>query len=257
MKQGWKWMLWSLAGIVIIAVLFVPRISQAQSYHLFADQRTFLGIPHFLDVTSNVGFLVVGLWGLLFVLRERPEERAAFFVGTERWPYFFFFLGVLLTAFGSAYYHWAPNNARLLWDRLPMAMGFMGLLAAVLGERISPPLSNRTLGPLVGAGMGSVLYWRWTDLAGRDDLRVYGLVQFGSLALVLALCVLRPSRYTRGTDMFAVVGFYALAKIFEALDKRIFSLGEMVSGHTLKHLAAAVACYLVLHMLKLRKPLIN
>jgi hypothetical protein len=195
--------------------------------------------------------------GFAVVLKERAGEQAAFQVGTERWPYFFFFLGVLLTAFGSAYYHSEPNNARLLWDRLPMAMGFMGLLAAVLGERVSVPLSNRTLGPLVGAGMGSVLYWRWTDLAGRDDLRVYGLVQFGSLALVLVLCVLLPSRYIRGKDMFAVVGFYVLAKIFEALDKQIFSLSEMVSGHTLKHLAAAVACYLVLRMLKLRKPLID
>ena len=257
MKQRWKWMLWSLAGVVVVTVLFVPRISQAQSYHRFADQRALLGIPHFFDVTSNVGFLFVGLWGLVFVLRERPGERAAFLVGTERWPYCFFFLGVLLTAFGSAYYHWTPNNARLLWDRLPMAIGFMGLLAAVLGERVSAPLSNRTLGPLIGAGMGSVLYWRWTDLAGGDDLRVYGLVQFGSLALVLTLCVLLPSRYTRGKDMFAVVGFYALAKLFEALDNQIFSLGESVSGHTLKHLAAAVACYLVLRMLKLRRPLIN
>jgi hypothetical protein len=135
------------------------------------------------------------------------RANGAFLHPRERWPYFFFFLGVLLTAFGSTYYHWAPDNARLLWDRLPMAMGFMGLLAAVLGERMIPALASTTLAPLLGAGIGSVLYWRWTDLAGRDDLRLYGIVQFGSLALVLALCLTEPSRYTRSTNMFAVVAF--------------------------------------------------
>jgi hypothetical protein len=213
-----------------------------------------LEIPHFLDVVSNIGFLVVGLWGTVFVLREHAGAHAAFLTGRERWPYFFFFLGVLLTAFGSTYYHWAPDDARLLWDRLPMAMGFMALLAAVLGERVAPALASQTLVPLVGAGIGSVLYWRWTDLAGRDDLRLYGIVQFGSLAIVLALCLLLRSRYTRGNDMFGVVALYALAKLFEGLDKQAFALGGVISGHTLKHLTAALACCFVVRMLMMRRP---
>jgi hypothetical protein len=249
-----KWILWALAGVLAIAGAFGPRISQPLSYHQFANQRTFLGIPHFSDVVSNLGFLVVGLWGMAFVMKASSRTEGAFLHASERWPYFFFFLGVLLTAFGSAYYHWAPDNAGLVWDRLPMAVGFMGLLAAVLGERIAPSLSSRTIIPLLGGGLGSVLYWRWTDLTGRDDLRWYLIVQVGSLVLVLALCFLR-SRYTRGNDMFAVVGLYALAKVFEALDRPIFSLsGGFVSGHTLKHLAAAVACYFLLRMLMLRRP---
>jgi hypothetical protein len=153
------------------------------------------------------------------------------------------------TAFGSTYYHWAPDDARLLRDRLPMAMGFMGLLAAVLSERVAPALASQTLVPLVGAGIGSVLYWHWTDLAGRDDLRLYGLVQFGSLALLLALCLLLRSRYTRGNDMFAVVALCALAKLLEGLDKQAFASGGVISGHTLKHLTAALACYFVVRML--------
>jgi hypothetical protein len=254
MNQKWKWTVWVLAGIVAIGALFAPRIPQAQSYHHFADQRTLLAIPHFFDVVSNLGFLVVGVWGAAFVLKQNAGAGTAFLTRKERWPYFVFFLGVLLTAFGSTYYHWAPDNARLLWDRLPMAMGFMGLLAAVLGERVAAPFATRTLGPLVSAGIVSVVYWRWTDLAGRDDLRLYGLVQFGSLALVLVLCALLSARYTRGNDMFAVVGLYAFAKVCEALDKQIFALGGFVSGHTLKHLTAAAACYLVLRMLMLRRP---
>lgn len=246
-----------LAGVVAIGALFGPRIPQPQSYHRFADQRNFWAIPHFFDVVSNLGFLVVGLWGAVFTLNPNSGAETASLGRKERWPYFFFFLGVLLTAFGSAYYHWAPDDARLLWDRLPMTVGFMGLLAAVLGERVTPSLSTEMLAPLVGAGIGSVLYWRWTDLRGQDDLRMYVIVQFGSLALVLALCLLLPSRYTRGNDMFAVVGLYASAKLFESLDKQIFALGGFVSGHTLKHFAAALACYFVLRMLMLRKPLVG
>ena len=254
MNQKWKWTVWGVAAVIVIGALLGPRIPQPHSYHQFADQRNFLAIPHFFDVLSNLGFLVVGLWGIRFVLRANTGAGTAFNANRERWPYFFFFLGVLLTAFGSAYYHWAPDNARLLWDRLPMAMGFMGLLAAVLSERVAPALASQTLAPLVGAGIGSVLYWRWTDLAGRDDLRLYGIVQFGSLALVLALCLLLRSRYTRGSDMFVVVALYILAKLFEGLDKQVFAIGGVVSGHTLKHFTAALACYFVLRMLMMRRP---
>ena len=254
MDQKWKWTLWVVAGMVVVGAGFGPRIPQSESYHHFADQRTFWAIPHFFDVVSNLGFLVIGLWGATFALKANSGANEAFLVPKERWPYLFFFLGVLLTAFGSAYYHWAPDNARLLWDRLPMTMGFMGLLAAVLAERISPSLGSQTLIPLVGAGMCSALYWRWTALAGHDDLRLYVIVQFGSLALVLALCLLLPSRYTRGNDMFVVVALHALAKLFEGLDKQIYALGGFLSGHTLKHLAAAFACYFVLRMLMLRRP---
>jgi hypothetical protein len=249
----WKWALWAVLFVIGLFGVFGPRIPQAQSYHQFADQRAWLEIPHFADVASNLAFLIVGAWGVIFVLGRLPGARSASVTPRERWPYLVFFLGVLFTAFGSAYYHWAPDNARLVWDRLPMAMGFMGLLSAVLGERLAPALGNRSLAPLLCVGIGSVLYWRWTDLVGRDDLKLYGIVQFGSVALVLGICMFFPSRYSRSTDIFGVVALYALAKIFEAADKPIYSLGEVVSGHTLKHLCAAAACYLVLRMLMLRQ----
>jgi hypothetical protein len=239
---------------IVIGIPLLGPVHQSQAYHHFADQRTFLGIPRCLDVVSNIGFLIVGLWGLLFVLHAGNKESLSFLPRNERWPYVFFFLGVALTAFGSAYYHLAPDNARLIWDRLPMTVGFMALLAAVLGERVDFRLANRTLAPLMTTGVGSVLYWRWTESLGRDDLRLYGLVQFGSLVIVLLTCALLPSRYTRGGDMFVVVVLYAVAKAFEALDKQIFALGGIVSGHSLKHITAAVACFWVLRMLMKRKP---
>jgi hypothetical protein len=253
-NQTWKWVGAVLVLSMVVAAYLRGRVPQSLAYHQFADQRAFLGIPHCFNVISNLGFLFVGVWGMAFVIRARNAQASPFRSRQESWPYFVFFLGVMLTAFGSSYYHWAPDNTRLVWDRLPMAMGFMALFAAVLSERVNPLLASRTLGPFVTAGIGSVVYWRWTDVNGRDDLRLYGLVQFGSLALVLLLCATLPSRYTRGSDMFAVVGLYAAAKMFEALDKQIFALGGIVSGHTLKHLLAAIACFWVLRMLMKRQP---
>src|SRR5712692_7268164 len=185
--------------------------------------------------------------------KSSQQGEGAFLPSSERWTYFFFFVGVLLTAFGSAYYHLAPDNARLIYDRLPMAIGFMALLAAVISERVDAQLGTRLLAPLLVLGIASVLYWRWTALRGHDDLRLYGIVQFGSIAAIVLLASLWPSRFTRGRDVFVIAGLYGLAKLFEWLDKPIFALDNIVSGHTLKHLVAALGCYWVVRMLALRR----
>ena len=107
----------------------------APGYHVFADQRALGGIPRAFDVVSNALFLVVGIWGLLFLWQPRP--RSSFATEQERLPYGLFFAGVGLTGIGSAYYHFQPGDARLPWDLLPMTMSFMSLLAATIMERIS------------------------------------------------------------------------------------------------------------------------
>jgi hypothetical protein len=109
----------------IAAVFLHSPIPQSLDYHRFADRRTLLGIPNCFNVLSNVIFLVVGVLGLRFLFRGDGASAAnSFTYRSERWPYVVFFLGVTLTAFGSAYYHLAPENSRLVWDRLPMAIGF-------------------------------------------------------------------------------------------------------------------------------------
>jgi hypothetical protein len=69
------------------------------------------------------------------------------------------------------------------------------------------------------------------------------------------MALLFPPRYTFGSDLAIVAGFYLLAKVLETLDKPIFRLGQIVSGHTLKHLAAALAGYWILRMIKRRRPI--
>jgi hypothetical protein len=239
----------ALASIAIVAAL--PRIPQDPAYHHLADDRTWLGIPNALNVLSNAGFAIVGISGLVALARRgvvRLQE------GRERWAYVWFFVGIALTSLGSAYYHLAPSNARLTWDRLPMTLGFMGLLAAVLGERVDVKLGSRILVPLLGLGVASVFYWEATERTGAGDLRPYALVQFAPAPLIALLLAAWPGRYTRGGDFVAVLAVYGLAKVLEWLDRPIFELGRLVSGHTLKHLVAAAAAGLVLRMLWRRTP---
>lgn len=243
-----------LTAIIILACYMMPRIPQPQSYHLFADRRGFLGIPNFGDVMSNLPFALIGIWGLLFVLQSHPRSQAGTFVDKrERWPYLFIFVGLLLTAFGSSYYHLAPDNARLLWDRLPMTITFMSMVSAVIAERINVRLGIWLLPVLLLVGLASVMQWEWSETRGAGDLRFYAAVQAYS-ALVILLAFLFPRRYTRSADFGLVIGFYALAKALETFDKAIFATLRIVSGHTLKHLAAAGAGYCILRMLQKRKP---
>jgi hypothetical protein len=155
-----------------------------------------------------------------------------------------FFGSVALTSAGSAYYHLAPDDARLVWDRLPMTVAFMSLVAAIVAERISARAGSLLLAPLVILGIASVAYWRWSGLAGAENLRPYMAVQYGSIALVLAIAILYRSRYTHGAAIFALAAAYAVAKIVEGYDREIFQLGHWLSGHTLKHLAAAAGIWI-------------
>lgn len=257
--QDWKYLtLFATIAALLIAITLVAPIPQNENYHHFADTRSFGPIPNFLNVLSNLFFLLVGLLGIRLVLGGHKSARASLFVEpAERWPYFIFFLGVTLTAFGSGYYHANPGDARLLWDRLPMTIGFMSLLAATIDERISVKTGLRSLVPLLIFGVASVLYWNFTETGHHGDLRPYVVVQFGSLVVLLLLVALFRPRYTRGADLIVSLGIYALSKLFEAADRPIFDLAKIVSGHTLKHITAAISAYWIYRMLKLRTPVVN
>ena len=148
--------------LTVAAAFLLPAMPQPPDYHDFADQRGALGIDNFLDVVSNVAFLIAGIAGLFVVL----SGRARFEFPSERWPYAVFFLGILLTSAGSSYYHLDPNNETLFWDRLPMTIAFMSLISAQIGDRIGIRAGPALLLPLLLVGMGSVVYWILTERAG-------------------------------------------------------------------------------------------
>ncbi|HEY3073617.1 MAG TPA: ceramidase domain-containing protein [Burkholderiales bacterium] len=235
-----------------LAIALVPPIPEPRAFRELVDDRTLFGVANFWNVVSNVPFLFVGVWGLYVIARGRP---GAFVYPEEKWPYVVCFLAVALIAIGSTYYHLAPIEDRLMWDRLPIGLGFMALLSAVIAERIGVKAGLRALGPLLLAGVASVLYWRWSGQRGAENILPYALVQYGAIAAIVAIAALFPSRYTRGADVLIAVAIYAIAKLVEVLDSQIYALGHVVSGHTVKHLLAALAVWWLLRMLQLRAPL--
>ena len=240
---------WSVVFTMLcIAVAFLlPAVPQPLAYHCFADQRTLFGVHNFLNVVSNFGFLILGIAGLAVVF----GRRAHFEFRSERWPYAVFFLGVMLTSWGSGYYHLAPDNESLFWDRLPMTIVFMGLVSSQIVDRINIRAGLALLVPMLLLGLASVIYWRVTERAGVGNVLPYVIMQFYSVVIVLLLAMWSPSRYTRGNDLYWVFGWYVLSKLLEMFDAQVLAVGSVVSGHTLKHMTATMAgvtvCYMLMH----------
>jgi hypothetical protein len=240
--------------LAVVLLLFggaamVPPIAQ-DDHHETMDRRSIAGVPNGMDVLSNLLFFAVGIAGLETTVERRG--RTPFRDRWTRWPYRALFAGVLLTTFGSSWYHLAPSTARVVWDRLPMTIAFIGLLTAVIAERVNARLARLLFMPLLVAGVGSVVYWYATQLAGHGDLRAYAVVQFGSLTVVVLVLALYQCQ-DRGSSWLGLgLALYGLAKIFELSDGPIYHAVGIVSGHTLKHVTAAAAAACVVAMLRMR-----
>ncbi len=203
-----------------------------------------------MDVMSNLPFLLVGLLGFFEIRRQLAAGQ--FQEKSEKWPYLLFFIGVFLTGLGSAYYHWMPGNPRLVWDRLPMTMVIMSLVSIILMEKAGTKIGIRALGPLLAVGFASVAYWIWTEAIGQGDLRFYGFVLFYPVALIPLILYLFPKPVHGINELVKLGLFYALAKFFEAKDEWVYSVTGVISGHTLKHLLAAMSVYWIMVMLQHR-----
>jgi len=241
-----------VTAAAVIGTLAAPRIAQDPAYHLFADRRALLGIPNAANVLSNLAFLAVGLLGLRVVGARRAELLDA----RERAPWVVLFAGVVLTAVGSVVYHLSPTNASLAVDRLAMTVGFMGLFAAMITERLDVRVGVGLLLPLLVIGAATVLWWYGTELRGSGDLRPYLAVQGYPLVAIPLLLVLGRARYTGSSWLLVALALYAAAKLTEARDAAIFTAtAGVVSGHTLKHLLAALGIGVLALMLSGRRPL--
>jgi hypothetical protein len=249
--------------LVLICTLFIggyllvtAPMPQPLAYHNFADQRPLLGMPHMLNVASNLPFLVVGVWGMVFMASESSRHPGVFLRTPERCAYWIYFLGLALTGIGSSYYHANPNNDTLVWDRMALALTFMALFTAILAERLCWKLSAWLVGPLVVLGIASVLYWHWTETQGTGDLRFYFVVQFFPLVALPILFLLFKPRYTGTGDLIASLACYGVAKLLELFDATVYAQGGLVSGHTLKHLIAGLSAYFILFMLQRRRAIV-
>ncbi|KAK9286981.1 hypothetical protein L1049_015389 [Liquidambar formosana] len=241
---------WGLAILCFVVLMIVtPVIPQSEEYHDFADKREFFGIPNTLNVVSNFPFLVIGLIGLILCYHGNYFRLS---LQGEVWGWTCFFIGVAAVAVGSSYYHLKPNDDRLVWDRLPMTIAFTSIIAIFIIERIDEQKGTVSIIPLLLAGIISILYWRQAYYLFFDDLRPYALVQFLPCIAIPVMAILLPPMYTHSTYWLWAAGFYLLAKVEEAMDKVIYEwTHHIVSGHTLKHLCAAmVPVFLTLMLAK-------
>lgn len=237
---------------IFLAMLFfaLKPIPQPLNYHHFADQRSLLGIPNAWNVLSNIAIALPGLWGLFLLLISKKVQFNDF---RERWFWFGISIGLILTSLGSSYYHLAPENSRLIWDRLPMTIVFMSLAAALIGERVNIYLGFLLWPLLIGIGFYSVFLWYASELQGNSDLRFYLGIQVFAI-LVALIMLLSPSPYDRNWDLAIVVMCYGLAVLFDMFDHQVhwFTKG-IISGHTLKHLAVGLAGAWLIRMIWKRK----
>lgn len=228
---------------------FVNPIPQPEAFHQFADIRYIFSVANFWNVISNTVFFLIGVTAL-----QKLVSNKLIIVAEVKEAYYSFFMGVLLVAFGSAYYHYQPNNFTLVWDRLPMTIAFMSLLSIALAEMLSVNAGRRGLNPFLGTGIFSIAFWQYGELHDYGDLRLYALVQFLPILLLLLLLLFGQRRFTTQWGYWALLAAYILAKLAEHFDAAIYTItGELMAGHLLKPLLSAFGLWFFLLYLGKRK----
>jgi len=239
----------AITAVSIIAVFSMDPIAQDPAYHHFADRRGTLNIPNIYNILSSLPFVIIGIMGMRLVALGRASGGLVELQAV----YMTFFAGVFLTGFGSVYYHYHPDNQTLLWDRLPMTIAFMAFFSAIAGETISSQMALKLFIPLLVSGIASVVYWHVSELNGHGDLRAYVLVQFLPILLIPLILWLFNSRLNGIKFIWGVIVAYAVSKLMEFFDARIYSALGVISGHSLKHLIAAFAAFIFYRALRNRQ----
>ncbi|MBL1140538.1 MAG: alkaline phytoceramidase [Proteobacteria bacterium] len=228
--------------IVVVSFFIVPPIAQDTMYHQFSDNSTYLEIPNTSNVLSNFFFLVAGCLGFLTVLKNKDlnilyENKAA---------YITLFLSAVLVSVGSGYYHLYPSNDTLVWDRLPMTIAFMSLFSIVISEFVSIKIGKAILLPMILVGILSVIYWYITEMSGKGDLRPYVAVQFFPIVAIPVMLIMFTSVFDKSGHYWWLLVTYILAKLFEHYDFVIHDILLVISGHSLKHISAAIGLFILI-----------
>ena len=234
-------LLLAVAALMALAAL-LPAAALPTGYHDFADQRAWLGLPHAIDVLSNLPFAAMGVWGLAWLRRVPPARIGA----AQRGLAGLFFVGLMATTLCSAVYHLAPDHAGLCIDRLGMSAAFAGLLGLAAADRIGTR-AGVALAALVAVAAPATALVAW--LGG--NMTPWAVLQGGGLVLLAALALRRPQPRALGFSIIGVIAFYAVAKALELADAPVFALTQqLISGHSAKHLVAALAGWPVVRALQ-------
>ncbi|PCI96487.1 MAG: alkaline phytoceramidase [Flavobacteriales bacterium] len=233
--------------ITAIALYFLDPIAQDLAYHRFSDCRTYLGVPHFMDVMSNIPFLIIGFMGIRLARKAFKKETMAYFL-----MLFVLFVGVLFTGLGSAFYHYEPNNFTLIFDRLPMTLVFTSFFGTIIYDYVDKRAGAWSFYTLFTVGVYSIFYWYYTEIIGAGDLRLYAFIQFFPVLAVPLILIFYKNHQLYTKQLLYVIAAYTLAKICEHFDTQIFEFLSVVSGHTIKHLFSALAVYFIYQIYKER-----
>lgn len=233
----------SMVSVVICCNL--DAVAQDPGYHFFADDRTVLSIPNFYNAASNIIFALAGVSGSFLIIFYFPPSICT----NVRANYLVFFSAIFLIGLASSYYHFSPDNTRLLVDRIAIAIAFMAFLSIIVAEYITPKYSFGSMLVLIFIGVASVIYWYITELNGAGDLRWYGLVQFLPLVLIALILLLYPSPVNDKFYIWLVLIFYSIAKLFELNDASVYEYTGFISGHSIKHIFAGLAPVIYLYAL--------
>ncbi len=242
-KEKTGYLLIALMAIASVLLLLQQGpVSQDLSYHLFADTDRFLNIPNFWNVASNLPYLFIGIAGLYQLL----VSRSLIILKGTGIAYFFLFSGVMLVAFGSGYYHLAPDNQSLVWDRLPMTIAFMALFSIIISEFVSVRAGRLLFPLLLLAGIASVIIWHLSEQQGQGDLRFYAVIQFFPMLVIPVILLCFRSRCSHVAAYWILLAAYLAAKLLEYFDASVFQIPGLISGHSIKHLVSALGLYVLL-----------
>lgn len=239
----------AVCGLLLLAALAGPHVGQPGHYHAFAEQRTVWGLPHALDVLSNLPFLLAGGAGL-WLLRA---GAAACLLPVQRACALLFFAGLVLTAGCSGWYHLQPNDAGLAIDRIGMGVAFAGLLGLLVAAQVSERAGRGVAAAVLLLAPASVAVWSATG-----NLLPWAVVQGGGLLVMLVFGFGTTRAFSLHVRWAGVLAVYVLAKLLEVADHQVYEAsGQLLSGHTLKHLVAAGAAWPVLAALAAARPVQN
>jgi hypothetical protein len=224
--------------------LFGPALHLPGHGHGFADPRALWGVPFAMDVLSNLPFALAGLAGIASLLR-RPGRALA---DVERAMAWLFFSGLVFTSLASGWYHWGPDDTGLAIDRCGMAVAFAGLLGLAAATRIS-----ERAGAALGLGVLGLAPLAASAALATGNVLPWAVTQFGGMALILWFTTLRTRPAALDFRLGFVILAYAAAKLLEMNDHAVYEFsGQLVSGHTLKHVVASLAAWPLLAALQSR-----
>jgi hypothetical protein len=236
-----KLLLWITVIVTVAVFVLLKPIPQDVKYHLFANDVNVFGIANGWNVISNIGFLLVGFLGLQFLRKNYINNPIIWTL----------FIGLIFTGFGSAYYHYRPNNTTLVWDRLPMTIVFTSFFALIYDWCFDAKMGFKIWLISLLVGIYSVFYWQFTEHMLRGDLRLYAIIQFLPIVLIVIIVAANFKKHTFLLKSISlIVVWYVIAKLLEHFDTHLFEMTNYCSGHPLKHIAAAVAAYYMYRMLR-------